>query len=248
MRAEGEQLVTRTTQTERGRAVRYHQNARIVARDQRSTTATSQAVELVGEQKGAVRIQMLRAGGRTDVSLIQFALDFSKADPPDRAYYADYCDVVKARSGYSLYFGKLISGTIQLRTKVEIAFPEDMFVRQLWKSSRDLHDTARKIWEKAPLEELRGAHDTDKVQSFRANNVFMALLGEESLFDFYYIAPSEVHFVRTGQRSQVHLEPIVRITLPSSMVFEFLEKCRIHIEKIGLVDDMDILKEGADSS
>jgi len=215
-----------------------------VPRDQRSTTPTSQAVELIGEQKGAVRIQMLRSEANGGVSLIQYALDFSKADPPDRAYYADYCDVVKARSGYSLYFGKIIPGTIQLRTKVEISFPADMFVRQLWKSSRELHEMARKIWESSPLEELLGALDTEKVQSFRSNLVFMALLGEESLFDFYYIAPSEVHFVRTGQRSQVRLEPVIRISLPSAMVFEFLEKCRMQIEKLGPLTDMDILERG----
>lgn len=217
-----------------------------MTKDQRSTTAKNQTVELVGEQRGAVRLQMLRAEGETDVSVVQFALDYSKADAPDRAYYADYCDVVKARSGYSFYFGKLIPGTIDLRTKVEIAFPSDMFREQLWRSSRGLHETARRIWEKSPLENLPGARDTDKVQTFRANNVFMAMLGQESLFDFYYIAPSEVHFVRTGQRAQVHLEPVIRIALPSPMVYEFLEKCSRHIAEAGEpegVDDKSIIKE-----
>jgi hypothetical protein len=150
--------------------------------------------------------------------------------------------VVKARFGHSLFFGKLIPGTIDLRTKVEISFPSDMFRRQLWASSRELHETARKVWEKSRSEPLRGARDTDKVQTFRSNNVFIAMLGEESLFDFYYIAPSEVHFVKAGQRSHVHLDPVIRISLPSPLVFEFLEKCRILLEELGELDDEDILE------
>jgi len=145
---------------------------------------------------------------------------------------------VKARSGYSFFFGKLVPGTATLRTKVEVAFPEDMFVQQVWRSSRSLHDTARTIWEKAPLEPVTAVIETDKVQAFRANNVFMAMLGEESLMDFYYIPPSEIHFVRSGQRSHVHMEPVIRVSLPSAMVYEFLEKCRIFIEKIPGIDDI----------
>jgi hypothetical protein len=187
---------------------------------------------------------MIRAEGQADVSIVRYALDYSKADTPDRAYFADYCDVAKARFGYSLFFGKLIPGTIQLRTKIEIAFPADMFLRQLWESSRELHKLAKKIWDKSSTAEMMpGAIDTDKVQTFRANNVFIAMSGEESLFDFYYIAPSEIHFVRTGQRSEVHLNPVVRVTLPSPMVYEFLEKCREYAEELEQSDDMSILEE-----
>jgi hypothetical protein len=170
------------------------------------------------------------------------AVDYSKAESPDRAYYADYCDVLKGRAGYSLFFGKLITGSFRLRTKVEIAFPEDMFARQLWGSSRSLHETAKKVWDRSPLGTVEKLTDTDTVQTFRANNVMIAMLGEESLLDFYYIAPSEVHFVRLGQRSQVLLEPVIRVTLPSAMVYEFLEKCRVFAEKIPGIDD--ILKGG----
>jgi hypothetical protein len=101
------------------------------------------------------------------------------------------------------------------------------------------------MWDKAPLEPIGDLIETDKVQAFRANNVFMAMLGEESLMDFYYIPPSEIHFVRSGQRSQVHLEPVIRVCLPSAMVYEFLEKCRIFIEKIPGIDDI-LSMEGAE--
>jgi hypothetical protein len=210
--------------------------------DQKALTTSQQVVELLGEQKGAVKLQIIRSESESEASLVRFALDYSKADTPDRAYYADYCEVLRARSGYSLFFGKLIPGSSRLRTKVEIAFPENMFILQLWGSTRFLHETFKKIWDKNPLEEVCNVEDTDKVQAFRANNVFMAMLGEESLLDFYYIAPSEIHFVRSGQRSQVHLEPVIRISLPSAMVYEFLEKCRVFIEQIPGI--ADILEKG----
>jgi hypothetical protein len=53
----------------------------------------------------------------------------------------------------------------------------------------------------------------------------MAMLGEEAILDFYYIAPSEIHFVKAGQRNRVNLDPVIRISLPSPLVLEFLDKC-----------------------
>ena len=199
--------------------------------DQKALTTSKHSVELIGEQKGPVKLEIIRSESDLNVALIRFALDFSKADTPQRAYYADYCEVVKARAGYSFFFGKLVPGSPRLRTKVEIAFPADMFAQQLWRSSRPFHKTAKEFWERNPLEPISEAVDTDKVQTFNANNVFMAMLGEDSLLDFYYIAPSEIHFVRAGQRSQVHLEPVIRILMPSAMVYEFLRNAGLLLKK-----------------
>lgn len=214
------------------------------SRETEAATTGKHSVELIGEQKGPVRLEIVRSQVELNTALVRFALDYSKAASPERAYYADYCEVVKARSGYSFFFGKLVPGSAQLRTKVEIAFPEDMFVQQLWRSSVPLRDVAKGLWEKAPLESIGQVKETEKVQTFRANNVFVAMLGEESLMDFYYLAPSEIHFVRSGQRAQVHLEPVIRITLPSAMVHEFWEKCRVFIEKIPGVDDILNMETG----
>jgi hypothetical protein len=138
-----------------------------------------------------------------------------------------------------LVFGRLVPAENALRTKVEISFPESIFGSQLWKSSRRLHGNLEKEVGAKALPPLVEIQDTNKVQGFRANNVFMAVLGDDAILDFYYIAPPDIHFVRNGKRSDVHLEPIIRIALPSVLLLEFLEQCRPYAETEG-----DVAEEG----
>src|SRR5579871_2583331 len=128
---------------------------------------------------GPVRMRVLQAGPTEN--LVELLVEYDKAEVPQRAYYADYCDVVKGRSGISLLFGKLKPGTSALRNKVEIVFPEDLFVRQLWKNSRQLHEKTREQFERRPLQPITDLIDTDAVQAFRANNVMMLGMGDEAL-------------------------------------------------------------------
>jgi|ERR1035437_3686069 hypothetical protein len=180
--------------------------------------------------QGPVRMRIIQT--TPTANTIELLVEYDKAEVPARAYYADYCDVVKGRSGLSLLFGKLKPGTSVLRNKVEIVFSEEMFVRQLWKNSRQLHEKTREEFERRPLDPITDLTDTDTVQAFRANNIMMLGMGEEALIDFYYIAPTELHYVFTKKRSQIALDPVIRIVLSGSLVFELLEKCRKIIEQM----------------
>jgi len=165
-----------------------------------------------------------------DHVVMEMGVDYTKVTPPERSYYADYCDVRRARLGYSLFFGKLIAGTDALRTKIEVAFPEDMFIQQLWGTSREFHKALRAVAEKVSLPPTGQVTDTDKVQTFRSNNAFMGMWGEEALIDFYYLSPRDLHFLRMGHPGDVGLEGIVRVVLGTPLLFEFLEKCRPFVE------------------
>ena len=164
--------------------------------------------------------------------VMEIGIDYAKAEVPERFYYADYCDVQKARGGYSLLFGKLEPGTQKLRTKIEVAYPVEMFRLQLWGNSRDFHAIVRTAAGKVDFPPIEQVEDTDKVQSFRSNNVFMASWGEESVLDFYYISPRDIHYVRHQQAREIALEPVVRVVLPTALMFEFLEKCRPYAEEL----------------
>lgn len=188
----------------------------------RHISVPEHGVQLVGT--GPVQLKILQVA--TDRMLVEMGVDYEKAAVPDRAYYADYCDVQKARTGFSLTFGKLAPGTLRLRTKIEISFPAQMFARQLWGSSRALHETVRKLVRDESTEPLGGIEDTDMVQTFRSNNVFMGVWGEDALMDFYYISPRDMHIVRTRQRGMIALDPVVRVVMSTSLIFEFLEKCK----------------------
>jgi hypothetical protein len=54
----------------------------------------------------------------------------------------------------------------------------------------------------------------------------MVGMGEDAVMDFYYIAPSEVHFAFTKKRTEIHLDPVIRIVLSGSLLFEVLDKGR----------------------
>jgi hypothetical protein len=164
--------------------------------------------------------------------LCEFMVDYRQAAVPERFYYADYCDVQRARSGFGLLFGKLVVGTSKLRTKIEIDFPQEMFVKQLWPSTKDFYKAVQTIAQKMHFPTVADVEDTDKVQTFRANNVFMGAWGEEAVVDFYYISPREMHYARLQQRVDAGLEPVIRVLMSTALMFEFLEKCRHHVESL----------------
>jgi hypothetical protein len=177
-----------------------------------------------------VRLKLLEVG--QGHSVMEIGIDYSKVDPPERSYYADYSLLEKGRFGYSLTFGKFMPGTTRLRTKIEISFPAEMFVKQLWGTSRDFHKTVEELVQKmgfspspVTLEE-----DTDKVQTFRSNNVFMGVWGEEAVIDFYYMSPRDIYYIRTKKATDVELQPVVRVAMPTQLIYEFLEQCRPFVE------------------
>jgi hypothetical protein len=160
---------------------------------------------------------------------VQMGINFANAEVPERSYYADYCDVQQGRVSLELTFGKLVTGQQRLRTKIEISYPEALFVSQLWASSTIFHEGLRKA--ARPLEPLSAVEDTDKVQTFRASIVFMGVWGEDAVLDFYYVSPKDLGvLMAVGQEMNVGLEPVVRVAMGNSLLYEFLEKCKPFVE------------------
>lgn len=172
---------------------------------------------------GPVHFRLIHDSGHQTTA--EIGIDYSKAEVPDRSYYADYVDVQPARSGVSMLFGKLIPKTPRLRTQVEVGFPDDMFLRQIWGTSRDMHKTLDANRQKYRIDPVEEVKETDKVQTFRSNNAFMGMWGDESLIDFYYLSPRDLHYVKVGGRTRADLEPVVRIAMYSGLLLEFLDKC-----------------------
>jgi hypothetical protein len=189
---------------------------------------TSQSVvtrrDLELSTRGPVHIRIIRQD--ENGSQVECSINYEKADVPERAYYADYCDVAKGRFGYDFVFGRLVPGQQRLRTKIEIAFPEDMFQKQLWGSSRQFHATLGRLVAGQSSERI-SPDDTDKVQTFSANNVFMATGTEEAILDFYYISPADLSFFGQGKKTEIALQPVIRVVLATGLMFEFLEKCGV---------------------
>ncbi len=183
---------------------------------------------LASTAKKPVTVRIVHAS--PELTTVEMAVDYRGVDAPSRAYYADYCDVQKGRVGYSLVFGKLEPGGAALRTKIEVTFPREMFLRLLWGTSRGIHA----ILEKLPLQKLEPINvnpKTDKVQTFRANNLFMGLWGEDSVLDFYYMSPKSLGELSLQPKVEAELEPVIRVAIDTALLYEFLEKCRPFVEE-----------------
>jgi hypothetical protein len=180
--------------------------------------------------RGPVRLRVVSA--EASMVTIEIGIDYSKASVPHLHYEADYCDVVAARAGVALSFGKLRPGADVLRTKVEISFSEEFFIRNVWKTTRELHQTTRTMARGRELAPLSGLADPDKVQCFRANNVFMAVLPSEAVLDFYYISPGDIQLAQQRKKPDIDLEPVVRVLVSTPLLLEFLDKCKPLAETI----------------
>lgn len=197
----------------------------------RHMPSPSQAIVTSG--KAPVSVHFVQAGADPSHALVEIAVDYRNAEIPGRAYFADYSDVQKGRFGYTLLFGKLIPGKAALRTQIEITFPQEMFARQLWGTSRELHKVVKQLPHKDTTAPLHSVEGTERVQTFRSNNVFMGVWGEDSVLDFYYLSPKDMHDLRTRQhaRADVSLEPVIRVVLDTGLLDEFLEQCRPFVEE-----------------
>jgi hypothetical protein len=183
---------------------------------------------LASTTKKPVTVRIVHAS--PEQTTVELAVDFRGVEVPNRAYFADYCDVQKGRVGYSLVFGKLEPGGGALRTKIEVTFPREMFLQLLWGTSRGIHS----ILEKLPLQKLEPIDvnaNTDKVQTFRANNLFMGLWGEDAVLDFYYMSPKAMGELSLQSKVEAELEPVVRVAMDTPVLYEFLEKCRPFVEE-----------------
>jgi hypothetical protein len=180
--------------------------------------------------QGAVRLRVMQTGPTENTLALR--VEYDKAEVPARAYYADYSDVIQGRSGISLIFGKLRPGTSVLRNKVEIVFPEDFFIRQLWKNSRALHKKMDEELKDSRLEPITDLTDTETVQAFRANNVMMLGTKDDGVLDFYYIAPTEIHYAYVKKKTDIALDPVIRIVLSGALLLEFMERCGKIVEHL----------------
>jgi hypothetical protein len=186
------------------------------------------ALEVSG--RGPVRLRVTPINSAS--SMLEIGVDYSFAPVPDLRYDADYCDVAESRTGVVLSFGKLRARESQLRTKIEISFSTENFINAVWRNSRSLQEVVHKLSEGKTLAPIHEPLDSDRVQCFRATNVFMAVLSSEAVLDFYYISPGDVHLARTKKKTEVALEPVVRVIVSTPLLYEFLEKCKPLAEKL----------------
>jgi hypothetical protein len=184
---------------------------------------------VVSSGRSALQVRMVSSGevshGLIQGAGVEIGIDYSKAELPDRAYYADYATAISTRSGKSLIFGKLGIDQRSLRTMIEVVYPPEFFERQFSTGIlAELYQGLKRVAaEKKWLAEKLDVRLTDTAQSFRANNCFVGMWGDDALIDFYWISPKDMHGFIKNHGGDVSLDPVVRIVMGTSILIECLD-------------------------
>ena len=145
-----------------------------------------------------------------------------------------------------LIFGKLDHPNVErLRNKIEVYFPAEIFVRQLWKSSRDFQKVLEEYVEKSHAQAVGPgvvSAQTDKVQTLHSNNVLMVLNAGHCIMDFFYISAKDL-WVKPLKNEAIGIEALVRVITSGAVVLGFLRECdRIAgelVERLGIKLEAD---------
>lgn len=155
---------------------------------------------------------------------VSISVDYTKADPPEFNYVADYFDVRVRPESYVLLFGKLNSNSTALRTMIEITFAGRMFREQFLASTRNFIELHARKYEFNRTVQALELPEPDRLQSLRSNNAFLGLWGDEGVMDFYYMSPSD--FTLAMQVAfDIRLQPVVRVTMEASLIRDVIVKC-----------------------
>jgi hypothetical protein len=164
-------------------------------------------------------------------------IDYTDAPVPQHYYVSDFVHLENLDPNVLLVFGKKetsTSDTAKLRNKIEIFFPAVFFVNQLWRSSREFHETLKKYvagYDYEVPDLSRADVDADKVQTFHSNNVLMVLSGGEAMLDFFYVSPRDL-LLKTRKRGTIELEALVRVVISPILLLSLMNGCVPLVEKL----------------
>ena len=201
-------------------------------------------------RSGPVRYVVQETGGKT--SMISLGVAYEEAPEPANYYVADSYQIIEQGLDVLMIFGKIDHPNLQkLRNKIEIYFPAEMFVRQLWHGSRDFESTLGNYVEQIHMQAVGPSAvslEADKVQTFHSNNVLMVLSGGHCIMDFFYISAKDL-WLKPPKNEPIGIEALVRVIVPATFVLGFLRECdkiaKDLMEKLGIKieENKDVIME-----
>lgn len=157
------------------------------------------------------------------------AVDFEHAPVPERSYIADYFEVHRTEADVMMVFGKKnFPSETELRNKLEIYFPVYSFFHQLWKSSRQMHESLGEVFaNKGKLARTQGDLKSSdlKVQTLTltANNALVVISGGQCVMDFFLISAKDL-WLKTKKGDPLNVEAIVRIFMSEHLLLGLLNR------------------------
>lgn len=174
-------------------------------------------------------------------AVVGLSVAYDEAPVPTHYYVADYYQIVPQGMDVLLIFGKLDHPDVaKLRNKLEVYFPAELFVRQLWRSSRDFQKVLEEYVatnHSKPTGPSKVSAQTDKVQTLHSNNVLIVLNAGHCIMDFFYISPKDL-WIKPLRNEPIGIEALVRVIASAPLVLGFLYEC----DKLarGLVEELGI--------
>jgi hypothetical protein len=180
--------------------------------------------QLSGSGPVRYKIQSVKDGIQTAM----LAIDYSDAPVPPHYYVADYYEVANRDPQILLTFGKLnYPNENQLRNKLEIDFPAQLFIMQLWNSAVLFHKALRAFVQQfgyQPIKPGSISEPVEKVQTLHSNNALMIQSGGECMVDFFYLSPRDMA-LKMPKSESVLLEPLVRVIVSPNLLLGLLDAC-----------------------
>jgi len=167
--------------------------------------------------------------GALEVTGDGLKVNWSRLNDPDRLYEADFAWIRIRHGAVSLFFGKEdLDKSGSLRSRLELRYPVEKFVKHFWENSRDFHARLRKVpdW---PGRSDRASYNPEsmpsqKDHSERVNFEYMAHFGSEACLDFHYLTPGGVARLAQGLGgSSLKILPVARVQVTTSELLFLLD-------------------------
>jgi len=186
--------------------------------------------------RGLARIDQRPSGGSLDDPITiedgkTIRIDYAKLETPGNVYDADYAWITHRAGSTSLFFGKLNHDSPgSLRTRLEVRYPIEAFLRHFWANSRTFHQKLKEFAADWPIDPERAATDprgfkAEKEHSEWANFEYVAHSGSEAGIDFFRLPPAGIAQFAKGQgTSGLKCSSVVRVHLTSFELLQLLDQ------------------------
>lgn len=207
-----------------------------------SSVATVSAIPRLRQGEGAlinaIRHDLPHPDGTKSTAV---GIDLGTAPVPDRKYAADVAAVIEADDGIRLVFAqrRLDKG---LRSLVVVHISVDA-LRNFSRSVVGLLDGLKAHGQLCgpkdlPLTDIR--EEPTQAVAFNANFIVCGYAASEATMDFMLSSAFVLDHIVRSAGSQIAVEPIVRVTLPSRLMFNVLDQAVALSRKMGLHEEQQL--------
>ena len=128
----------------------------------------------------------------TDGSIM---INMTKLGSPENVYDADFSWISLRHDSVSLWFGKeSVDAEGTLRSRLELRYPQEAFVRHFWKNSREFHQKLNEHVQQfestdaAPVDPTKLKAERDA--SMWVNFDYISRTGTQASLDFFHLPPA----------------------------------------------------------